>query len=312
MNKKDVKILFLGTPEIAAFVLEGLILNNFNIIGVVSQPNKERNRKGILLPTQTKIVANKYNLPVYQFDKLRPNVDTFKEINPDLILTIAYGKIVPEEILSIPKLGCLNLHGSILPKLRGAAPIQRALFEGYTETGFTLMKMVKEMDAGDMFAFEKVKIEEDDNFTILFDKMKKAALSLALNYLPKYFNGELIGIKQNESEVTFANKIEKGDEKLLLSDSVETFINKVRGLSLKPGGHLILNNQIFKILKCKKYNNEINRPVGLMFVENKNKLILQLESGQILLELVQLQGKNIVDSVSFVNGHRDLINNILI
>lgn len=311
MKKEEVKILFLGTPEIAAYVLEGLILNNYNIIGVVSQPDREKNRKGMLLPTDTKVVAQKYNIPIYQFEKLKPNIDFFKKINPDLILTIAYGKIVPEEILNIPKFGCLNLHGSILPKLRGAAPIQRALFEGYKETGFTLMQMVKEMDAGDMYAFEKVKIDDDDIFSTLFEKMKNAALELALKNLPKYFNNELIPIKQDLNEVTFANKIEKSDEKLSLNLGIFEFVNRVRGLSLKPGGYLLLENKIFKILKCKEYNDIINHKVGELFVEQKNKLIIQLSDGQVLLEKVQLQGKNVVDAVSFINGHKDYLNQIL-
>ena len=294
----------------SAYVLENLILAGYNVIGIVSQPDKEKDRKGNLLETETKKVGKKYNIPVYQFDSLKENINDFKNISPELIITIAYGKIVPEDILNIPKYGSINLHGSILPKLRGAAPIQYALFLGLKETGFTLMKMVKKMDAGDMYAKKIVTISNDDNYTSLEEKMEKCASDLLLENIDKYLSNELIPVKQNEYEATFTSKITKEDEKLSLDLKMNDFLNKIRGLSLVPGGFLYFNDKKFKILQAKKLNNEQKYQVGSLFVEPKNKLCLQLLDGSIILLKVQLEGKKIMDGSSFLNGNH--ISNIVL
>ena len=304
VEKKDVRILYMGTPKMSAKVLEALILGGFNIVGVIAQEDQPIGRKAILTEVPTKVVAKKYNIPVYQPHKIRLNYEFVKEINPDLILTMAYGQIVPQGLLDIPKMGALNLHGSILPKFRGAAPIQRAIMEGEKETGVTLMEMVDKMDAGKMYGVSKCEILEEDNYTSLCEKIVNCCVDVCYNLLPKYFNGELKGVEQDENKVTFADKIKPETEKLSLDYGVDKFINFVRGMSEEPGGYVLLNDLKFKILKANKSNQSINGEVGTLSID-KN-VYLKLKDGVIELKEVQLSGKKKMDGKSFANGSRHL------
>ena len=301
---KDVRILYMGTPEMSAKVLETLILDGFNIVGVVAQEDQPVGRKAIITEVPTKVVAKAHNIPVYQPHKIRLDYEFVKEINPDLILTMAYGQIVPQGLLDIPKMGALNLHGSILPKYRGAAPIQRAIMNGETETGVTLMEMVDKMDAGQMFGVEKCEITPEDNYTSLREKIVDCCVRVTRKYLPKYFNGELKGIEQDESKVTFADKIKPETEKLSLEYGVDQFVNYVRGMSEEPGAYVLLEGQKFKIYKAAKANQAVNRPVGTLLI-NKN-VYLKLKDGVVELKEVQMAGKKKMDGKSFANGSRQL------
>lgn len=307
MNTHEVKILFLGTPNISAYVLEALILNKYNIIGVVSQEDKEFNRKHVLLPTATKIIAQKYGIPVYQFDRIRLHVDEVAKINPDLIITLAYGQLVPQAILNIPKFGCLNLHGSLLPKYRGAAPIQRSIINGETKTGITLMQMIDKMDAGLMYAKKMVEILPEDNYSSLVEKMKVCAADTILENIDSYLEGGIKGIPQNENEVTFANKILKEDEKLSLALNCKSFINFVRGLSYTPGGYLTLDSELIKIYKT--HLVELGTPnykIGEIISATKNGIYIQLNDGIVSIDELQKQQKNKMKASDFVNGCKDL------
>ena len=301
---KDVRILYMGTPEMSAKVLETLILDGFNIVGVVAQEDQPVGRKAIITEVPTKVVAKAHNIPVYQPHKIRLDYEFVKEIYPDLILTMAYGQIVPQGLLDIPKMGALNLHGSILPKYRGAAPIQRAIMNGETETGVTLMEMVNKMDAGQMFGVEKCEITPEDNYTSLCEKIVDCCVRVTRNYLPRYFNGELKGIEQDESKVTFADKIKPETEKLSLEYGVDQFVNYVRGMSEEPGAYVLLEGQKFKIYKVAKANQAVNGPVGTLLI-NKN-VYLKLKDGVVELKEVQMAGKKKMDGKSFANGSRQL------
>lgn len=308
MFKKDTRILFLGTPDIAAYVLEALILNNYNIVGIVSQIDKKRDRKGNLISTPTRLIGEKYNIPVYEFEKLKDNIDKIKEISPELVLTLAYGQIVPKEFLDIPKLGCINLHGSLLPKYRGAAPIQRVLYNGESVTGFTLMEMVEKMDAGRMYASRVIKIEENDNYSSLLEKMKECAKDLILASIDDYIDGKLVGIPQDEEEVTFANKILREDEKLDINDDFVTLNNKIRALSYFPGPFLVLNNENIKIFKIHKVSDKkCNDNLGEILEASKKGIYVQLNNEVISIDELQKPGKKIMKAVDFVNGNRDLV-----
>lgn len=313
--KEYPRIVFMGTPEIASYILEGLISNGYNIVGVVSQEDKRVGRKGILTPPPVKVVATNYNIPVYQVHRIRDEYSFMKEINPDLIITCAYGQIVPQGLLDIPKLGNINVHGSLLPKYRGASPIQQALINGDKETGVTIMEMIYQMDAGRMYAVEKVEVLEDDNYSSLYHKIKEAGLSCLLKMLPSHIESKTLGLdigeEQDESLVTKCSKISKEDEHLSLEYSKDEFVNWVRGLSDTPGGYVLLDNQIFKILKAKIHSSLIEGKVGEIVQADKNGLILQLKDGQISLLEVQKQGKSKTDYKSFVNGNRDLVGKVI-
>lgn len=301
---RDTRIVYMGTPEMSAKVLEAIIQAGFNVVAVIAQEDRPVGRKAILTEVPTKVVAKKYNIPVFQPHKIRLDYEFVKDLKPDLILTMAYGQIVPQGLLDLPKLGALNLHGSLLPKYRGAAPIQRAIMCGEKETGVTLMEMVDKMDAGKMFGVEKCEITEDDNYTSLSEKIVDCAIKVSLKLLPEYIDGNLKGVEQNEDLVTIANKILPETEKLSLDYDTETFINFVRGMSEEPGGYVLLNDLKFKILKARKVNENINGEVGTLII-NKT-VLLKLKDGVIELSEVQLAGKKKMDSRSFANGSKQL------
>lgn len=303
MKANDARIVYMGTPEMSAKVLEAIIQEGFNVVAVIAQEDRPVGRKAILMDVPTKAVAKAHNIPVYQPHKIRLDYEFVKDLKPDLILTMAYGQIVPQGLLDIPSLGALNLHGSILPKYRGAAPIQRAIMNGEKETGVTLMEMIDKMDAGKMFGVEKCEILSEDNYTSLCEKIVKCAINAVKKYLPAYLEGNLKGVEQDESKVTFADKILPENEKLDLSFGCEQFINHIRGMSEVPGGYVLVNNLKFKILKAKQ-TQKLDGEIGQLTINKQ--AFLNLKDGTIELLEVQMAGKNKMDGRSFANGNKQL------
>ena len=311
MDKNAIRIVYMGTPMISANVLERLVLAGFNVVGVVAQKDKPVGRKGLLEAVPTKKVAMKYNIPVFQPEKIRLDYQFLKEINPDVIITMAYGQIVPQGVLDIPKYGAINLHGSLLPKYRGASPIQTALINSDKVTGVTLMEMTYQMDAGRMYAKKEVVIDEEDNSTSLFNKISIAAGDLILETLEDYIDGKLEGIPQDENEVTICHIIKPEQEKLSLDITALEMNGWIRALSDEPGAYFLLNDEKFKIYKAKVVNNIVEGQVGEIVKADKNGLYLQCKDGQLALLEVQRQGKKRMDYRSFVNGFPNLIHLLL-
>ena len=307
MKKNDLRLVFMGTPEISAYVFEKMIEDGYRFVALVAQPDHPVGRKGIIEKVPTKVIAEKYNIPVFQPEKIRLDYSFMEELKPDLVITLAYGQIVPQGFLDIPKYGCLNLHGSLLPKYRGASPVQSALINNESVTGVTLMEMVKAMDAGRMYAKKEIKIEEDDNATILFNKVKIAASELILEALPKYINGELKGEDQNEEEVTFCSTIKPEQEKLDLSLPAKSLVGWIKGLSDEPGAYLYLNNLKIKIYKARVVDNSVNAEVGTIVKADKNGLYIQAIDGVISILEIQKEGKKRMDYRSFINGNQNLL-----
>lgn len=303
---KDYRIVYMGTPSMSAKILDAMIEEGFNIVAVIAQEDKPQGRKGILEKVPTKVVAEAHNIPVFQPHRIRKEYEFVRDLKPDLILTMAYGQIVPQELLNIPRLGCLNIHGSILPKYRGAAPIQRAIINGETKTGVTLMEMIDKMDAGKMYAFEECEISKDDNYTSLCDKIVECGIKLIRNNLLDYLKGNLPGTMQDEKEVSFADKILPKDEKLDLSKNSFEFINMIRGLSEEPGAYILVNNLKLKIFKAHLVSNETTNQIGTILINKR--VFLQLKDGLIELDVVQLEGKKKMDDKSFANGNKHLNN----
>ena len=300
----DYRIIYMGTPEMSAKILESLIQDGFNVVALIAQEDKPQGRKVILQKVPTKVVAEKYNIPVYQPHRIRKEYEFVRDLKPDLILTMAYGQIIPQGLLDIPTLGCLNIHGSILPKYRGAAPIQRAIIDGETKTGVTLMEMVDKMDAGKMYAFEECEISPDDNYTQLCDKIVECGIRVVKNNLVAYLEGKLLGAEQDEKLVTFADKIKAEDERLDLSKPTKNILNWIRGLSEEPGGYIYLNGFKLKIFKAHQVSDKQNAPVGKVSINKR--VVLQLSDGEIELDIVQLEGKKKMDAKSFANGNHQL------
>ena len=311
MNKSEIRLLFMGTPEISAKVLRTVINEGYNVIGVIAQPDRPVGRKGILEKVPTKVVAEEFNIPVFQPVKIRKEYEFVKELKPDLILTIAYGQIVPQGLLDVPQYGCLNLHGSLLPRYRGAAPIQYALINNDKVSGMTLMEMIDKMDAGKMYAKEEVIIDEEDNCTSLFEKMGDAACRLVINALPKYLNGELYGEVQDESLVSFCPTIKPEQEKIDLELNVKEINGWIRGLSDAPGAYLYLDDQKLKIYKARVINDIVQGEIGQIIKADKGGLILQCKGGQLSILELQKEGKKRMDFKSFINGNQNLLGKIL-
>jgi len=300
-SNSDVKILYMGTPAMSAEVLQALLDAGFTVVGLVCQEDKEVGRDKVAEVVKTKQVALAHNIPVFQPHKIRLDFEFAKSLSFDVIVTMAYGQIIPQGLLDLAKVGCLNLHGSLLPKYRGAAPIQRAIMAGEKETGVTLMEMVAAMDAGKMYDKETFPLLEEDNYTSVCQKISLAASHLIVKDLLPYANGELSGEEQKEKDVTIANKIKPEDEHLPLFLSVTGTLNYIRALSEEPGAYILLNDKKLKIYKAHVENHDVIRAVGEL-VPAKKKLLVQLYDGQLSLDLVQLEGKKKMDGLSFLNG----------
>lgn len=305
MNIREVKILYLGTPEISAFVLKKMIEDNFNIVGVVTQIDKVQGRNNKLVASPVKVVAQEHGIKIFQPEKVRDIIEETKDLDPDLILCLAYGQIVPEDFLNIPKYGSLNLHGSLLPAYRGAAPMQYSLLNGDAVTGITLMEMVKKMDAGRMYYKEVVDIDNNDNYDTLTIKMAKAAAKIVIEQLENYVNGKLIGEEQNEELVTFTKKIMLEDEVINFDISAEEVRNKIRALAMTPGAYFVYQNEKYKlfdvdIVEVSGYKS------GSIVEYNKNDFIIACAKNAIKIKIIQKPGKRIMNYKDFYNGNRDL------
>lgn len=310
MDKRDYRLVFMGTPDIAAYVMQKMIDDGYHFVGLIAQSDSPVGRKGLLCKVPTKLVAEKYNIPVFQPEKIRLDYEFVKELKPDLIVTFSYGQIIPQGLLDIPRFGCLNLHGSLLPKYRGAAPIQRAIMNGEKETGITLMEMVDKMDAGKMYAKAYVTIDDADNYTTLAQKLAQAAANLIIEKLPLYFQDQLPGQVQDETLVTFANKIKPEDEKMNINLPVRAMVNYVRALSETPGAFLLLNGQKLKIYQATPFSEVIGDKIGRIVSLSKG-IIVQLVDGQISLLDVQLEGHKRLKYKDFINGQKNLMDSQL-
>lgn len=302
--KNEKKIVFLGTPEFAACVLEGLINANYNIIAVVSQPDKPVGRKKILTPTPVKQVALKYNIPVYQPVSLRKDYEFLKEMDIDMLITTAYGQILPKEVLALAKINNINVHASLLPALRGGAPIHRSIINGDKVTGVTIMEMVDKMDAGRMYAKDTFEIDDEINTTQLFDKLKYVGRDLLLKVLPDLLENKIEGEIQNEEEVTYAFNIKREEEKIDFNNSVRSIHNLIRGLAEVPGAYCLFKDKELKIYKARVFNESINdnKEVGSLKIEGKNRLLVRCKDGYLELLEIKVEGKQKMDVKSFLNG----------
>lgn len=310
MTKDNIKIIFMGTSDFSAFVLEGLIKNNYQIIGVVSQPDKVVGRKKELVKTETKKVAEKYGIEVFQPVSIRKDYQFIKDKNPDLIITCAYGQIVPRGVLEIPKHKCINVHGSLLPKLRGASPIQQAIMDDEKETGITIMEMVEKMDAGDMISSAKLKIDNEDTSKSLFLKMQVLGLDLLLDTLPKYLKGEITPTRQDESLVTFAPLIKREDEKLDLNDTRRNIYNKIRALNEEPGAYALLDDEIIKIYEAVEIDKEYKGENGEIVDTTKDLIIVKVSDGALGLKRIKPASKRIMLVRDYLNGKNNLVGKV--
>ncbi len=301
------RIVFMGTPDFAANILEGLIKAEYNIVAVVTQPDAEIGRKRILTPSSVKSVALKYNIPVLTPNKIRLEYEPVLAYKPDLIITSAYGQIIPSEILDYPKYKCINTHGSLLPKYRGASPIQTAIINGETTTGMSIMYMNEKMDEGDILVQKTIDIDIHDTSTTLFNKMSNLTLDILLDFLPKLFNNDINPIKQDDSKATYTHLLKKDIEHIDFNDNVLNVYNHIRGLLDNPGCHFMIKGKKYKIIGAfyeVADNCKPNTFIGLF----DNYLRIDCKDGFIKIYDLKPEGKNTMNAKAFFNGNgRNLV-----
>ena len=299
---KNIKVVFMGTPDFAVPILEGLI-ENYDVVGVVSQPDKKVGRHQQLVNTPIKEVALKNNIICFQPVKIREDYNNILELNPDIIVTCAYGQIIPKEILDFPRLGCINVHASLLPKLRGGAPIHKSIIDGYDKTGITIMYMDEKMDSGDIISQSETIITDTDNLESVHDRLSLMGSELLLDTLPSIIEGSNNRIKQNEEEVTYAWNIKREEEHVDFSKTRREVFNLIRGLSPVPGANFLLDNQEMKVYSSiisEKvfYSKKVGEITGLY----KDGIGVNCSDGEIILTVIKPFGKKKMDAFSYING----------
>ena len=303
--KKELKVVFMGTPEFSVPVLKVLI-DNYKVKAVVTQPDKLVGRKGILAKPPTKILAEENNILVIQLKKVKEQYQEIIDLEPDLIVTCAYGQILPKELLDYPRLGCINVHASLLPKLRGGAPIHRAIINGYTKTGITIMYMAPGMDDGDIITQKEIQILDTDTASTLHDKLSKLGSELLIETLPSIIEGTNTRTKQNESDVTFAPIIKPEDEKLDFNKTSKEIYKQIRGLNSFPGAYFILNGKRFKVFESYISNDYFPENINGEIVKIYNDGIgVKTSNGVVVLTLIQPEGKSKMPTKSYLNGLKE-------
>lgn len=311
--EKEVSIVFMGTPDFAVPILQGLI-DNYKVRAVVTQPDKPVGRTGQVRKSPIKELAEKNTILVLQPTNLKEEWKMVTDLHPTLIVTCAYGQIVPRELLVYPEYGCINVHASLLPKLRGGAPIHRAIINGHKETGITIMHMSPKLDQGDIISQESIEITDTDTAETLHDKLSILGKDLLLKTLPSIINKTASRIPQNEEESTFAFNISPEDEKIDFSKLKKQIYNQVRGLNSWPGAYFTLEGKRIKVWECKmsdnNYSNLLDGQITNIYPEG---IGVKVSNGEIILTLIQPEGKQKMKATDFANGFQnkqDLIGRI--
>lgn len=304
-----MRVLFMGTPDFAVPSLRALLSGGYTIIGVVTQPDRPKGRKRVLTPTPVKEEALTQSLPVFQPEKLREpaSLQQIIDLKPDLIVTAAYGQILPKALLDVPQYGCINVHGSLLPQYRGGAPIQRAIMNGETLTGVTIMYMAEGLDTGDMISRVEVAITETDTAGTVFNKLSTAGAELLMQTLPDLLDGQLKGIPQDHEQATYAPNLKREDERIDWHRSAKQIYNQVRGLSPWSGGFTLWNEELLKVWQCRIGNDRALAPdivPGTVLTVSDEGIEVATGSGTLLLTEIQPAGKKALDVVQFNRGSK--------
>lgn len=299
---KNKKVIFMGTPEFAVPILQ-MLIENSEVVLVVTQPDKEVGRKKEKKFSPIKELAIKNNIETFQPIKIKEDYKYILEKNPDIIITCAYGQIIPNELIETPKYGAINVHASLLPKLRGGAPIHHAIIDGYKKTGITIMYMSSKMDAGDIISQKEITINEKENVGTLHDKLSKIGTELLKETLPLIFEQKNERIKQNEEEVTFGYNITREDEKIDFNKTAEEVYNQIRGLNPFPLAYAILNEKEIKIIEANINERAIGK-TGEITEITKNSIIVKCKDKSIEITKIKPFGKKIMEVKDYLNGIR--------
>lgn len=296
---KNKNIVFMGTPDFSVPVLK-MLIENTNVLLVVTQPDKIVGKDKTVSFNPVKKLALEENIPVFQPMRIRKDFEKLKNLDIDLIVTCAYGQIIPKEVLDMPKYGCINVHASILPKYRGSAPIQWCLFNNDDVTGVTIMYMDEGMDTGDIIKIKEIPILDSDNVGTLHDKLSKLGCDLLLEVLPTIFSKTNDRIKQGNN-YTMAPMIKREDERLDFNEEGKKIIGKIKGLNPWPLANIIINNQEIKVLEAEFVQKKVDN-TGIIKEIDKKNLGITCKDGIIYLKKIKPSGKKIMEINSFLNG----------
>ena len=297
-----MKIIFMGTPDFAAASLEALIASKHEIMAVVTQPDKPKGRKGELTPSPVKTIAVEKGIKVYQPVRVREQefVEILRGYNPDVIIVVAFGQIIPESILEMPKYGCVNIHGSLLPKYRGAAPIQWAVLDGEKETGVTTMLMDKGIDTGDILLKRVINLAEDETAGSLFDKLMALGAETILETLEGLENGSITPEKQGESPTDYAKMLTKAMGLIDFTRTAAELDCFIRGMNPWPSAYTVLYGKTLKIWKAKPVDG--NGGAGSVLSVGKDSFIVCCGENALEILEVQLEGKKRMSAGDFLKG----------
>lgn len=303
------RIVFMGTASFSLAVLKMLIDNDYHIVGVVTQPDRYVGRKKVLTMPDVKVEALKYDIPVIQPARIKEDYQAIIDLQPDLIITAAYGQIIPQALLDTPRLGCINVHASLLPLYRGGAPVHQAIIDGQDKTGVTIMYMVKKMDAGDMIAQKETPINDEDTVGVLYDRLSDLGAQLLKETLPDVLNGTNARIPQDESKVTYAPTLSREDERIDWNLSAKQVYNKVRGTNPWPGSYTTYQGKTVKIWAGQVHHCEnamkhhAHQDNGTIVKIFKDAIGVKVNDGVYLITELQLEGKKRMSVKDYLNGH---------
>ncbi|MEG0273871.1 MAG: methionyl-tRNA formyltransferase [Longicatena sp.] len=298
----SIKILFMGTPEIAVSMFEQLMKDEYEVIGVVTQPDKRVGRKQEYQMSPVKQVALEHNIPVYQPIKIRDDYQMLMKLDVDLIVTCAYGQFIPDVLLQMPTFGSINVHASLLPKLRGGAPIHKAIINGDMESGVSIMRMVAKMDAGAVMSQCRVKIEQEDTMGSLYEKLAVAGAALLSESIPLIIDGSAVFVEQDEEQASFAYTIQKEEEWIDFHRDVQDVYNHIRGLMPTPCGYALMDGKKVKFHKVRMIKNDKMQKAGEVLGYQENGFAIGAKQGIIIVDEIQMEGKAKSDAKSFFNG----------
>ena len=303
-----LKIVFMGTPDFSVPILEALI-ENYDVISVVTQPDRISGKK--ILEPSIKKVALKHNIKVFQSVKIRKEYEEIVNLKPDMIVTCAYGQLIPKALLECAKYGSINVHASLLPKLRGGAPIHHAIIDGYDKTGITIMYMNDKMDEGDIISYKETIIDDKDTLGSLHDRLSLIGRDLLIETIPNIVNGNINVIKQNNEEATYGYNVTREDEKIDFNKKAREVFNLIRGLNPHPGAYTIFNGKILKVWDSRVLDNHYEEPSKIVKLY-EDGIGVSCIDGEIVLKEVQLEGKKRQSAKDFINGYKnELIGSIL-
>ncbi len=299
-----MKIVYMGTPDFAVGALEAIIADGHEVTAVVTQPDKEKGRGKAISMSPVKECAIKYDIPVFQPVRIRneESIEELRKYEADIFVVAAFGQILPKEVLEMPKYGCINIHASLLPAYRGAAPIQWAILDGLKETGVTIMQMDVGLDTGDILLQETVKIEDTDTGESLFDKLSILGAEAVVKALPLIEKGELTPIKQDDSKSNYAKMLSKDMGRINWEDSAEKIERYVRGLNSWPSAYSFIDGKQLKIWKAEVA--EINGKAGEIIAVDKKSVTVACGDKALRLLEIQLEGKKRMEMSAFLLGYK--------